>query len=114
MAPVRPNQLEERYPMQIITSHFKVNKASLPAFEAARASIMSAIAKEQPSGIRYTWCKLADGQTFVGILELEDGIENPLPKLSVGREFLENIKNWVSEPPQRQEMEVIGSFASIS
>jgi hypothetical protein len=48
--------------------------------------------------------------TYVAWLELEDGVDNPLPKLPTFREFQENIKNWLAEPPILEHLTVIGSY----
>jgi len=49
--------------------------------EAAAKRMFAAIEREGLEGIRYASIKLDDGVTFVAVLELEDGIENPIPAL---------------------------------
>jgi small-conductance mechanosensitive channel len=51
--------------------------------------------------------------TFLGLLELDEGVKNPLLDIPAGKEFLENIKNWVVEPPIREELSVVGSYQSV-
>jgi hypothetical protein len=99
--------------MSILTARFKLRKESVANFEVTRDKILSALAEEQPKGIRYTWCKLSDGVTFLGLLELDEGVKNPLPDMPAGKEFLENIKNWVVEPPIREELSVVGVYQSV-
>lgn len=96
--------------MRVIRAQFKVKKEGLADFEAARERILSALSRDRPDGVRYIWCKLPSSTTFVGWLELDDGVENPLPSIAAGKAFQENVKNWVVEPPVREELEVIGSY----
>jgi hypothetical protein len=48
--------------------------------------------------------------TYVATLELDDGVENPLPALPEFREFQENLKMWTAEPPIPEQLTVIGSY----
>ena len=54
---------------------------------------------QQLQGIRYASCRLPDGVTYLNLLELEDGIENPLPALPEAKEFQEKLKSWLAEHP---------------
>ncbi|MGB9409547.1 MAG: hypothetical protein WCA89_18580 [Terracidiphilus sp.] len=99
--------------MRVLMAQFKIKVEALEHFEAAREKILSALSRERPKGVRYTWCGLADGASFVGWLELDEGVENPLPGMEAGREFMERIKGWVVEPPIREELRVVGSYRSV-
>jgi hypothetical protein len=102
-----------RHPMRMITLRSKVKKESVAKVEGAIEKMLSAIKQERPKGIRLTSCKVPDGETFVALLELEEGVDNPLPGISAAEEFRENLKNWVVEPPIRDELQVVGSYRSI-
>jgi hypothetical protein len=88
----------------------QIKPESVADLEAAATRMFAALDQEQPQGIRYASCKLSDGVTFVAILEVEDGVENPLPTISAFREFQENLKNWIAEPPAPDPAVVIGSY----
>jgi hypothetical protein len=105
--------ITKRYFMRIITLRFKVKKESLANVEGAIEKMLSAIRQESPKGIRFTSCKLPDSETFVALLELEEGADNPLPGIAAAEEFRENLKKWVVEPPIREELGVVGSYRSI-
>jgi hypothetical protein len=49
--------------------------------------MLAAVERENPEGIRFTSCKLPDGETFVNLLELEEGVDNPLPGIAAAEEF---------------------------
>jgi hypothetical protein len=108
------NVKREIFIMRVLTAQFKIKKEALEHFKAAREKILSALARERPQqGIRYTWYVLPDEATFIGALELDEGVENPLPGMEAGREFMENIKGWVAEPPIREELRVVGSYRPV-
>lgn len=59
--------------------------------EAAIRRVFSAIEQAQPAGVRYASSRLADGVgvSFVVLLKLEDGVDNPLMALPAVVEFRE-------------------------
>ena len=48
--------------------------------EAGVRKMFAAIEQAQPKGVRYSSSRLPDGVTFLAQLELQDGVENPLPR----------------------------------
>jgi hypothetical protein len=52
--------------------------------------------------------------TSVAVLELDDGVDNPLPALPEFRAFQEHLKNWMAEPPISEPVTVIGSYRFFS
>ncbi|MQA86606.1 MAG: hypothetical protein GEV03_18730 [Streptosporangiales bacterium] len=97
--------------MSVQMLRFTANKANVADIEAAVEVMVAAIQEAQPTGTRYALCKLPDGVTFVGFLELEDGMDNPLPGIAAAGEFQQNLKNWVvGEPPAPEQLEVVGSY----
>ena len=98
--------------MRVITLRSKVKKESVAEVEGALERMITAIEHEQPKGIRFTSCRLLDGETFVALLEIDDGANNPLPGIPAAEEFRTNLKSWVVEPPIREELEVVGAYRS--
>ncbi len=96
--------------MNVLLVRSKVKAANVTEVEAAVKRVFAALQQEQPKGIRYTSCRLSDGVTYVALLELDDGVDNPLPALTEFREFQENLKNWMAEPPISEQLTVIGSY----
>jgi len=80
--------------------------------EAALQKMFTAIEKAQPAGVRYASYRLPDGVTYVAQLELEDGIENPLPAIAEFRDFQAGLKDWLAGPPVAEHFEVRGSYSS--
>jgi hypothetical protein len=100
-------------PMHVLIAQFKIKPESLQHFEAAREKILAALSTEQPDGVHYTWCRLRDGHSFMGWLELDEGLENPLPNMSAGQEFMAHISNWIAGPPIREALDVVGAYRPI-
>lgn len=98
--------------MRVLMAQFKIKEEVLRDFEATRDRILSALSHKQPKGARYTWCAMPDGTSFMGWLELDEGIENPPPSMEAGKEFMRHIENWVAAPPIREELAVVGSYRS--
>jgi hypothetical protein len=89
---------------------FTVDEADVPTVEAGVAEMMRAIEAANPDGVRYSVSRLPDGVTFVGLLELADGMANPLPAIPACRDFQVGLRTWSTEPPVPQELTVIGTY----
>jgi len=87
----------------------KIKAAHIADVEAAAKRVFAAIEQAQFKGIRYTPCRLSDGATYVALLEVDEGVQNPLPALAEFTEFQENLKHWMAEPPIVEQMTVVGS-----
>jgi hypothetical protein len=96
--------------MNVMMLRAKVKTESVADVEAAVTAMFSAIQQAHPEGVRYASCRLADSATFVILLQVKDGIENPLPTVPEFRAFQENLKNWIAEPPIPEQLTVIGSY----
>lgn len=96
--------------MSVLLIRAKVHEDKVAEAEAATKKMFAAVEQAQPEGLRYASTKLADGVTFVAIVEVADGIENPLPGLSEYREFQEKLDGWRVEPPALEQAEVVGSY----
>jgi hypothetical protein len=80
--------------------------------EAAVRKMFAGLAEAGPQGVRYTSYRLADGETYVVVLEIAEGIENPLPGVPAFVEFQERLKGYLTEPPVREQLTVVGDYRS--
>jgi hypothetical protein len=76
-------------------------RESVTDVQAAAKTMFAAIDGAQPEGIRYASCLLPDGETFVALLQVDDGVENPLPGFAEFREFLEGRRSLACRAAQR-------------
>jgi hypothetical protein len=99
--------------MNVQLARFKIKSQAAPAFEEALKRVFQAAERERLSGIRYSVYRLPGGDTYLGFLELENGVANPLPELPEGKNLLENLPRWTVEPPTRDPLAVVGSYRSF-
>jgi hypothetical protein len=88
----------------------KIKAEGVTDVQAAAKKMFAAIDAAQPEGIRYASCLLPDGETFVALLQVDEGVENPLPGFPEFREFLEGVEDSRAEPANVQLLTVIGSY----
>jgi len=91
----------------------KVKPECVADVTAGVERMFDAIEQAHPQGVRYSSSLLHDGVTFLAHLELRDGVDNPLPSVPAFREFQENLKQWIAEPPVPEHLTVIGSYHSF-
>jgi hypothetical protein len=51
-----------------------------------------------------------DSSTFVALIELAEGIEDPRPAIPEYRRFLEQLKGLVDGPRMIEQLDVVGSY----
>jgi hypothetical protein len=90
--------------------HAKIRADKAAKLEKATREMFTAIEAAGPQGVRYASCKLADGETYVILLALDDDENNPLFAVPAFRDFQENLKNWIAGPPTVEELTPVGSY----
>ena len=100
--------------MSVLTVRAKVKEEHVAEAEAAVKRMFAAIEREGLEGIRYASVKLADGATFLALLELDDGVDNPLLDLPEAQEFYASLPGWYAEEPEVGPGTVIGSYRLFS
>ena len=91
----------------------KIKRESVTDVEAAAKKMFAAIAEAQPEGIRYASCLLPDGETFVALVQVDDGVENPLPRFPEFQEFFAGVEASRAAPANVRPLTVIGSYRFI-
>jgi hypothetical protein len=56
--------------MPVLMVRYEVKEDAAADVEAGIQKLFAAIDAEQPSGLRYAFCKLPDGVTFIGLVQL--------------------------------------------
>ena len=100
--------------MSVLTVRAKVKEEHVAEAEAAVRRMFAAIEREGLEGLRYASVKLEDGVTFLALLEVEDGVENPLLGLPEAQEFYAKLPAWYAEQPEVGPGTVIGSYRLFS
>ena len=96
--------------MKVLVNRARVKATAVTEIEAASQRLFAALELAQPQGIRYATCRLPDGVTYVNLIAIEDGVDNPLLALPEARAFEEGLKNWRAEPPTSEQLTVFGSY----
>ena len=66
--------------------------------------------QRSPKGSATRRCCCGDGETFVAIVQVDDGVENPIPGFPEFRELQELVEGSRAEPTSVQPLTVIGSY----
>jgi hypothetical protein len=93
--------------VQIVRAAIKPEHAA--DLEAAAAKVFAALHELQPGGLRYASLRVAE-DSYLIVLEVEDGTENPLPSIAAFREFQAGLPGWLSGPPVIESASVVGSY----
>ena len=96
--------------MSVQIAQVKIVAESVTDVQAATKKMFAAIDAAEPEGIRYASLLLADGETFVAVVQVEDGVENPIPAFPEFRELQELVAASRAEPPDVQSLTIIGSY----
>jgi hypothetical protein len=65
--------------MIVHTAQAKIKPEGVTDVRAATEKMFAAINAARPQGIRYASLLLADGETIFALVQLDDGVENPVP-----------------------------------
>lgn len=88
----------------------KVKDGSLEeALEAVR-DLFATLDRLRPEGLRYASTRVVDSDTFVVLVELAEGVEDPRPAIPEFVKFVEQLKGWVEGPPVVEHLDVVGSY----
>ena len=99
--------------MSVMMIRTQVRPDRVGDVEAAVQKTFAAIEAAQPAGVRYASTKLADGVTFVVLLELAGDVapgDNPLNAIPEFAELQANLKEWLAGPPTGEPLQIVGSY----
>jgi hypothetical protein len=95
--------------MSVVMVRQQVKDGSVEEAEAAVRDLFATLDRVRPQGVRYAWTRVVDSSTFVILLELAEGIEDPRPAIPEYLRFLEQLPGWVDGPPVIEHLDVVGS-----
>lgn len=96
--------------MSIMMVRSRVKPEHVAEADAAARELFSALEQARLEGIHYASCKLSDGVTYVILLEIEEGFEDPRQALPAFQEFQSRIPGWLAEPPTLEPLTIVGSY----
>ena len=97
--------------MKRILIRYKTKPDRAEENEALVAKVFQQLRQRAPAGIRYASVKLADGATFVHLVEIDtkDG-SNPLSEIDAFKAFQKDIKDRCAEQAQASDVTVVGNY----
>jgi hypothetical protein len=96
--------------MGLMMVRAEIRPESVGEIEAAGAKLFSALDRERLEGVRYAVCRMPDGVTYLNLLQIDEGIGNPLLALPESREFQANLQGWLARPATAETLTVAGSY----
>jgi hypothetical protein len=96
--------------MSVLMVQSKIKPEGVADVQAAVEKMIVALDTARPAGIRYASLLQADRETFVALLQVDDGVENPLPGLPEYQELLGIVEGVRAEPPIVQHWTLGGSY----
>jgi hypothetical protein len=99
--------------MKRVVVRYKVRADRVEENEALIRRVFDQLAETAPPGVRYCSLKLADGASFMHILETGAG-DNLLTSTSAFKAFVEGIRDRCVDPPVSTEFTAIGAYRLFS
>ena len=96
--------------MTVYMAQAKIKAEHVTELQAAADKMFAAVEAVQPEGIRYAWALLDDGETFVALVQADEGVENPIPGLPEYQELQARMADSLASAPTRQQLTVVGSY----
>ena len=96
--------------MSVQMAQAKIKPESVSDVQAATERMFAAINAAQPEGLRYASLLLDDGETFVAVVQLDEGMQNPVPGFPEFLELQEVVNGARAEPNTVQSFTVVGSY----
>jgi hypothetical protein len=96
--------------MNVQVAQAKIKAEHITDVQAAANKMFAAIDAAQPEGIRYAWLLQPDGETFAAVVQVDDGVQNPIADLPEYQELQESLKGWLAEQPEGRALKVVGSY----
>jgi hypothetical protein len=101
---------EKEDEMSVMMVRQNVKDGTIGEAEAAVRDLFAILDRARPDGLRYASTRVEDSSTFVILVELADGIEDPRAAISEYAQFQEQLTNWVDGPPVIERLDVVGSY----
>ncbi|GAA2575641.1 hypothetical protein GCM10010399_01450 [Dactylosporangium fulvum] len=100
--------------MALLMIRYQIADEGIADVVEAVENAFAAVAEAQPDGIRYLYLHAADTSEFIALLELADGVENPLPGIAAARHLQATVAKWsVGAAPTPRPLAVLGAYRAF-
>ncbi|MEV0197679.1 hypothetical protein [Nonomuraea sp. NPDC050691] len=101
--------------MPVFMISYQVVDEGVAEVAEAVEKAFAAVDAQRPEGIRYAYLRRAGSTEFVALLELADGMENPLPGIAEARHLQATVAKWaVGSSPTPQAFDVLGDYLMLA
>ncbi len=81
--------------MPVLMISYQAAEEGIAELTGAIKATFAALEEKHPEGVRYAYWRRADSTEFVALLELADGVENPLPGIEAALRLRSTVAKWV-------------------
>jgi hypothetical protein len=100
--------------MRSLMVRYQVANEGVADIVGAIEAAFAAVEAQQPAGVRWAYYRRADSTEFVALLELDDGVENPLLGIGPARELRSAVARWVAgDAPTPLPLDLLGSYGFV-
>ena len=96
--------------MSVMLLRQNVKAERVDEAEAAVRELFGALERARPNGVRYASTRVERSSTFVIMLELAEGADDPRTAISEFPRFQEQLTQFVEGPPVIEQLEIVGSY----
>ncbi|HUA46925.1 MAG TPA: hypothetical protein VMA77_16950 [Solirubrobacteraceae bacterium] len=96
--------------MEVLMVRSKIRADRVADVEEAVNKVLLALDAAQPQGLRYASLLAPDGDTFVALRQVDEGVDNPLSELPEYKDLLEIVEGSRAAAPVVEMWTVTGSY----
>ncbi|HEX4215888.1 MAG TPA: hypothetical protein VIA06_21420 [Candidatus Dormibacteraeota bacterium] len=102
---------DEEVAMPVMMVRYEVPEEGVDEVSSATEAAFAALRSERPEGIRYACYHRRGTGEFLALLELEEGVENPLPAIDAARRLQATVARLaLGDAPAPQPLRELGSY----
>jgi hypothetical protein len=98
--------------MSVQTARFRIPPRQILAVTEQIEVLFAAVHAAAPPGMRYTVLRENDGAVFTLILELTDGVDNPLPSIPAAAAFRSWLASQTDDDVTPRACTVLGRYSA--
>lgn len=100
--------------MPVLVISYQVADEGVSEVVDAIETAFAAVHRQQPEGVRYAYLHRAASGEFIALLELADGVENPLPGIAEARHLQATAAKWaLGSAPTPQPFDVLAAYRML-
>lgn len=100
--------------MPVMMIRYEVAGDGVADVANAIGAAFAAVTGERPEGIRYAYLRDRDSSEFIALLEVEEGVETPVPGIDAARSLQATVaKPAAGTAPTPQLLDFLGTYRML-